>query len=157
MTAVACSYDRYVQNWISLASYKQFSCENFFKIVMYLSEIPSVSICSGGPAVLTVKCQHRFNLQQIHRDTYWRLSSLYYYILHIYYSPRFVNFPINFNHNWWEFPHCLPLGDDRSQSHYATKNQYSKQNLWEFSIWGRGQKILMIARNINGPCADPAP
>ena len=86
---------------------------------------PSVPICSGGPAVLTVKCQHRFNLQWIHRDTYWRLRSSI--LLHICYSPRFVNFPINFNHNWWEFLDCLPLGDDRSQSHYATKNQYSSK------------------------------
>ena len=36
-----------------------------------------------------------------------------------------VNFPINFNHEWWE--PALPLGDDRSQSHYATKNQYSSK------------------------------
>ena len=69
LPAVACSYDRYVQNWISLAYQKQFSCKNF----------PSGPICSGGPAVLTVKCQHRFNLQWIHRDTYWRLKALYYF------------------------------------------------------------------------------
>ena len=87
LPAVACSYDRYVQNWISLASFKQFSCKNFFKIVMYIfvkgkwRQIPSVPICSGGPAVLTVKCQHRFNLQWIHRDTYRRLKALYYFTL----------------------------------------------------------------------------
>jgi hypothetical protein len=63
--------------------YKEFSCETFFKIVMYIfvkskwTQIPS--ICSGGPVVLTVKCQHRFNLQWIHRDTYRRLKALYYF------------------------------------------------------------------------------
>lgn len=136
--AVVCSYDRYVQNWISLAYQKQFSCENFFEMIMYLSKL------NGDKSLL---CLHMFRRAC---STYCEVSTQVQstmnpqrhlskvkssILLHIIgYSPRFVNFPINFNHNWWEFRDCLPLGDDRSQSHYATKNQYSKQNLWEFSI-----------------------
>ena len=51
-----------------------------------------------------------------------------------------VNFPINFNHNWWELP-WLPLGDDRSQSHYATKNQHSNKIYESFLFRAVGKTI----------------
>ena len=50
-----------------------------------------------------------------------------------------VNFPINFNHEWWEL--ALPLGDDRSQSHYATKNQYSSKIYESFYLEPRAKNI----------------
>ena len=49
--AVVCSYDRYVQNWISLAYQKQFSCENFSEMIMYLSKL------NGDKSLL---CLHMF-------------------------------------------------------------------------------------------------